>query len=112
MADLIASPHVFAFGASNGFLFGRTIADEAELLTLAVDPAARRQGIGLDLVTRFLNRARQMGATSAFLEVAADNTAAIALYERCGFVAAGVRKGYYAEPDGRRTDALILTRTL
>ncbi|WP_374646543.1 GNAT family N-acetyltransferase [Tabrizicola sp.] len=95
-----------------GFLLGRAVAGEAELLTLAVAPEARRRGLGQRLVGRFLYQARLRGAASAFLEVAADNAPARALYERAGFATAGRRRGYYAGPDGALVDALVLRREL
>ena len=112
IADLLTSAHVFALGDSCGFLIGRAVAGEAELLTLAVDPQARRQGLGLHLVHRFFESARARGAKEAFLEVSAANPAAIALYHRAGFALAGQRRGYYTTPDGEKIDALILTRPL
>ena len=95
-----------------GFLLGRAAAGEAELLTLAIAPEARRRGLGQRLVGRFLYQARLRGAASAFLEVAADNAPAQALYDRAGFAPAGRRRGYYAGPDGRVQDALVLRREL
>ena len=91
-----------------GFALGRVVAGEAELLTLAVDPQARRQGMGHSLVTQFLTVARAKGAESVFLEVAATNTAARALYEKSGFVQTGLRRGYYRDADGQDVDAVIL----
>ncbi len=107
IAALLASPTVFAFGDSRGFLIGRAVAGEAELLTLAVDPPARKQGLGLQLVQEFLATSRKLGANSAFLEVSAANPDAIALYHRVGFARAGQRRGYYTAPDGQKFDALI-----
>jgi [ribosomal protein S18]-alanine N-acetyltransferase len=95
-----------------GFLLGRAVAGEAEVLTLAVAPDARRRGLGRKLVARFLYQARLRGAESAFLEVSAENTPAIALYESAGFAKAGVRRGYYQTPEGQRIDALVLARAL
>ncbi len=110
LASLLQSPLVFALSESAGFVLGRAVAGEAELLTLAVDPARRRQGIGASLVGRFLQEARARQAQTAFLEVSADNSAAIALYHRAGFAQTGRRRGYYVAPDGTRSDALILSR--
>lgn len=110
IAALLATAGSFALTEPGGFLIGRTIADETELLTLAVEPGRRRQGIGGRLLAAFLARAAQDGARRIFLEVAADNEAAIALYTRHGFRRTAVRKGYYRRPDGCRTDALILSR--
>ena len=95
-----------------GFLLGRTVAGEAELLTIAVAPEARRRGLGRKLMARFIYHAQLRGAERTFLEVAADNPAAIALYESCGFRQAGTRRGYYRTPTGQRIAALVLARAL
>ena len=112
IAALLASPHVFVRMTDGGFLLGRVIADEAELLTLAVDPALRRRGIARALLAQFLEVARDRGATRAFLEVAADNAAALALYLGSGFAEDGLRRGYYRQPDGGAVDALLLSTPL
>ena len=109
---LLDSPHVFALTESGGFLMGRAAAGEAELLTLAVLPAARRHGLGMRLVHDFVTMARSRDATRAFLEVAAGNAPALALYERAGFGQVGRRKAYYKVSDGRTEDALVLSRAL
>lgn len=96
----------------NGFILIRTVADEAEILTLAVRPVARRCGIGAGLVARGASDAATCGATRLFLEVAEDNEAARALYARAGFVEAGRRPGYYGRADGSWVDALILALNL
>jgi tRNA threonylcarbamoyladenosine biosynthesis protein TsaB len=112
-AGFVSDPLVFLLVEGDaGFLLGRSVADEAELLTLAVSPAARRRGLGRKLVARFLYQARLRGADRAFLEVAATNTIAIALYESAGFGPAGHRRGYYRTPAGERLDALVLARNL
>ena len=95
-----------------GFVLGRAVAGEAELLTIAVTPEARRLGLGRKLVGRFVYQARLRGADSAFLEVAEDNTAARRLYLASGFAEAGRRRGYYQTPDGQALDALVLVRSL
>lgn len=81
------------------------VIDEAHVTTLAIDPAFRRQGIGARLIAELLTRARDRGMECATLEVRASNVAAIKLYEKIGFVAASVRKGYY--PDNKE-DALVM----
>ncbi len=111
-AASLADPLCFALIEAEGFLIGRAAAGEAELLTLAVAPQARRRGTGARLVQRFLYQARLRGAERAFLEVAEGNAAALALYARAGFAQAGRRRGYYRSPDGQVRDALILTRAL
>ncbi|WP_431301344.1 GNAT family N-acetyltransferase [Tabrizicola sp. BL-A-41-H6] len=111
-ASMLADPFVFALTEAEGFLLGRAAAGEAEVLTLAVAPQARRRGMGAKLMARFLYQARLRGADTAFLEVAAGNAAALALYRAHGFVDAGRRRGYYRHPDGRAEDALVLSRSL
>ena len=115
-ADFVGStadPLAFLlFEGDTGFLLGRAVAGEAELLTLAVAPESRRLGLGRKLVARFIYQAQLRGAEQAFLEVSAENPAAIALYESAGFTASGRRRAYYATPEGERIDALVMTRAL
>lgn len=107
-ADLLRQPGVLALVEPDGFILIRVVLDEAEILTLAVRPEARRAGLGGRLVGRGALAAAQAGAVRLFLEVAEDNTAARALYDRAGFGMIGRRKAYYAAADGARTDALVL----
>lgn len=111
-SDLLTSRGVFLETSTHGALLGRVIADEAELLTVAVHPDARNQGEGRALLTAFLDRASALGAETAFLEVAADNTAAISLYRCSGFSESGRRPGYYRAPDGQTLDAIVMTRII
>ncbi len=82
------------------------VADDAHILSLAVHPDRRRQGIAGLLLCRLLTGAVDRGATAATLEVRAGNRPAIALYSQSGFRKSGRRRGYYQ--DG--SDALILWR--
>lgn len=91
-----------------GMILGRVAADEAEILTLAVEPEQRRHGIGSALLSAAMDRAANLNASSMFLEVAVTNHPARALYAAHGFVQAGLRRRYYT--DG--TDALVLRSTL
>lgn len=102
----------FLLVEDGGFLMGRSVAGEAELLTLAVAPDLQRRGIGGRLVAQFLAEARVRDAEQAFLEVAADNAPAIRLYRRAGFSEVGRRRGYYAASDGRKIDALVFHHPL
>ncbi len=95
-----------------GFAIWRAVAGEGELLTLAVAPAARRLGHGGALLSEGEARARAAGAARAVLEVAEDNAPARALYAAAGWRPAGRRASYYRLPDGTRTDALVLAKTL
>lgn len=115
---LFNSPGVFAvLGGSGepeeprGFILCRAIAGEAEILTIAVDPAARRRGWGGALVEMAAGIAAEAKAFDLFLEVAADNLAAIGLYKATGFSQVGLRKGYYPHPDGAK-DAVVMRRAL
>jgi ribosomal-protein-alanine N-acetyltransferase len=74
-----------------------TIVDEAHIATIATHPDFRRQGIGERLMIAALVSARNEGAARAFLEVRPGNVAALAMYGKYGFVAAGVRKHYYKD---------------
>ena len=115
-STLMGSPGVFALaavdGAPVGLILMRAIAGEAEILTLAVEPAHRRRGVARALLQAGLELAAQAEAETCFLEVAADNAAALALYRAAGFAQAGHRGGYYRRPDGEAVDALVLRRTL
>jgi ribosomal-protein-alanine N-acetyltransferase len=106
-AALLGQAGVFAASEPGGFILIRQVADEAEILTLAVEPASRRQGIGRRVISAAAQAAARHGAARLFLEVAVDNKAAIALYEGCGFGRLGVRRGYYARRGGA-VDALVL----
>lgn len=111
-AALLAAPTIYLCTATGGFALGRAVAGEAELLTLAVDPALRRQGYGRDLLRRFAAEAARRGAASAFLEVAAGNDAARALYASESWQETGRRKGYYQLGDGQSEDAIVMQKTL
>ena len=91
-----------------GFSLVRAVADEAELLLLAVDPAEQRQGIGRALLHEFIASARSAGAHRLHLEVR-DGNSAIGLYHHAGFMAAGRRRNYYHGPDGTVHDAVTLS---
>ncbi|MBP9184390.1 MAG: GNAT family N-acetyltransferase [Fuscovulum sp.] len=112
-AAFVADPLAFLLVEGDaGFLLGRAVAGEAELLTLAVAPESCRLGLGRRLVARFVYQAQLRQAQRAFLEVSAENPAAIALYDSAGFRAEGRRRGYYATPQGARIDALVMARDL
>lgn len=109
---LIISPHVLVLGDARAFVLARIIADEAEVLTIATHPDHRRQGLASALLHQFHRMAATRGATTAFLEVAADNIPARTLYHAAGYGDAGKRRAYYDRADGPAADALILCRDL
>ena len=120
IAALLAAPGGYAIMISDGdgaapvrgFLLARAIAGEAEILTLAVDPSHRRQGLARALLEASVATAVSAGAEAMFLEVAADNAAAVGLYLSAGFERVGSRRGYYARPGEAAVDALVLRRAL
>ena len=91
-----------------GMLLGRIVGDEAEVLTLAVAPAMRRQGFASGLLRTAKALAGAQGSIAVFLEVATGNSAALALYGQHGFVEVGRRRRYYA--DG--SDAVVMRASL
>ena len=92
-----------------GYLFGRSAADEAEILNLAVVPRYRRQGVGRHLLEVALARWGPRGIARVYLEVRTSNTSAQAFYQALGFELAGVRRGYYSQPP---EDATVLAKNL
>ena len=109
IALTLGLPGAFGFlrrGA--GMILARVAAEEAEVLTLAVSPGTRRQGLGLALLRAAMAEAAQRGAAALFLEVSTSNAAARRLYARAGFAEVGLRPSYYA--DG--SDALVLRAPL
>lgn len=111
-ATLLADPTTISVSEAQGFALGRYSADEAEFLTIAVAPEARRRGIAARLETAFAEEAAWRGAKTLFLEVAADNAAALALYRRAGYRQVGIRRKYYNQGTGSTVDALVLSRLL
>ena len=112
IAALLADPTTIPVLRPEGFALGRAAAGEAELLTLAVAPEARRRGLGTALVAAFEAEARARGAGEAFLEVAESNAGARALYARLGYLPAGRRPGYYRSAEAPPTAALVLRKSL
>lgn len=111
-ATLLDSGNAFHVGDARAFAIGRVIADEAELLTLATDPASRRRSLGKACLNAIVHEARNRGATTLFLEVASDNAAAVALYRSAGFKTTGRRRDYYKRHDGQAADALVMRLSL
>jgi [ribosomal protein S18]-alanine N-acetyltransferase len=81
-----------------GFVLGRKITDETEILNLALKPEYRRQGIGKTLVQTLLMNFEADAASTVFLEVRESNTVAIDFYRAHGFLPSGKRPGYYQNP--------------
>jgi len=78
-----------------GLALASAVADEAEILTIGIRPACRRQGLGAALLEAVIGDAAGRGVSRLHLEVSAENHAAIALYEKAGFARTGLRRKYY-----------------
>ena len=107
---LLASPGTRLLTEDRAFLLGRVIADEAEILTLATCPSARRAGLARAMLRRFVELAGGLGAARILLDVAADNAAAQALYLGEGFTQLARRPRYFARPGGPPADAIVMQR--
>jgi Acetyltransferases len=117
LRTLLHTPGIFGIlaerdGGVPGFVLGRVAADEAEILTLAVLPAARRRGYGRALLQEAMGVAQFWGAAHLFLEVGDGNMPARALYTAAGLEIIGRRRGYYRIAGAATTDALILRAAL
>lgn len=112
LAALLAMPGAFGLLADGaepvGFVLARVAADEAEILTIAVLPEARRRGQAGRLLDAAATLAHQGGAAALFLEVASDNGAALGLYAGRQFQTVGRRSHYY----GPGRHAIVLRRDL
>lgn len=92
-----------------GYVGMMYVLDEGYISNVAVAPEARRQGIGRDLIKELMARAAALDLAFVTLEARCSNAAAIALYEKQGFVPVGKRKNYYDFP---REDAILMTHFL
>lgn len=95
-----------------GFVLARAIGDEAEILTLAVRPGSRRRGVAAILLEALIVLLRERAVATLFLEVAADNSAALRLYARAGFAESGRRRDYYARAAAPPVDAVVMMKRL
>lgn len=117
MRDLLKAPSVLGIGVTEdnkivAFGLFRLVLDEAEILTIATAKNARRAGYASNVLNAFNRHSRERGIARQFLEVAADNTAAIALYIREGYSAGGRRWNYYKNGRDKPVDAILMSRSL
>jgi ribosomal-protein-alanine N-acetyltransferase len=87
-------------------------ADEAEILSIAVDAGHRGRGLSRNFLLTHLGHLAGRGVRSIFLEVEENNAPARRLYERTGFAVVGRRERYYKQPDGEQWNALLMRRDL
>jgi [ribosomal protein S18]-alanine N-acetyltransferase len=95
-----------------GFAVSRMGADEAEILSIAIDEAWRGRGLSRDLLITHLGHLAGRGVRTIFLEVEENNAPARALYERTGFAVVGRRERYYRGAGGEQLNALLMRRDL
>ncbi len=106
--DMQRRENIRFFGSEQAFAILQIALDEAEILTCATHPSQQRNGFGRHVLGQAITFARDSRLNRIFLEVAADNKPAFALYSGFGFQKIGRRRGYYAGLDGTRSDALIM----
>ena len=94
-----------------GFAVSRMAADEAEILSIAVEPKHRGRGLSRNLLLTHLGHLAGRGVRTVFLEVEENNQPACRLYNRAGFAVTGRRERYYRQ-DGQQLNALIMRRDL
>ena len=95
-----------------GFAVSRMAADEAEILSIAVDSGQRGRGLSRNLLLTHLGHLAGRGVRTVFLEVEENNQPARRLYERAGFGVVGRRERYYKQPGGEHLNALLMRRDL
>ena len=96
----------------DGMILLQRVRPDAEILTLAVDPDARRQGLASALLQGARTLLGPYGIDRILLDVAADNHVAIQFYENSGFHEDGRRKNYYLRSGGEHVDAILMSRQL
>ena len=110
--NLIATDTTRSFYVENGFLVGRLIGPDAEILNVIVHPKYRRLGKARYLIGKFETEAKDVGSSRCFLEVAESNGSAHTLYHDLGYLKVGQRKNYYEFVDGRKDNASILAKEI
>ena len=93
--------------SENGFIVYRIAVDEAEIITIGVNPETRRLGIAAAMIGIIEKNLKNQGVKNLFLEVASTNTPARKLYENSGFQVVGIRPKYY---DG--VDAILMRKDI
>ena len=112
MRGLIDARGAVLVSEGMGFALGRIVADEAELLTIAVDPRVQGQGLGRTCLRRFEQAVQRRNADRILLEVAATNEIARKFYRSEGFSEDGVRAGYYRVDGAHSIDAILMSKAL
>lgn len=115
-ADSLDSGYVCKVAVRMGELVGYAVlmpaVDEAHLLTIGIAAKHQRRGLGRELLEKMIKMAREAGIHRVILEVRPSNTAALALYRKCGFNQIGLRRGYYPAHNYTREDAIVMELVL
>ena len=109
---LLSTDTIRFFYVENGFLVGRLIGSDAEILNVIVHPKYRRLGKARYLIDKFEKEAKEQGSSKCFLEVAESNSRANKLYQSLNYLSVGKRKNYYEFVDGRKDNASILAKEI
>ena len=117
MIGLLDQPANLARGLRDGpnlaaFILVQYVRDEAEILTLATAPQARRRGFARTLLQALEQELAPSGLATWQLDVRADNSGARAFYEALGFQTDGVRRNYYKRLEGGRIDAILMSKAV
>jgi [ribosomal protein S18]-alanine N-acetyltransferase len=99
-------------GQMLGYFVAMEGVEEMHLLNITVAPAVQGRGHARSMLAALGALCLQRRAAELWLEVRGSNARARAMYERLGFVSAGLRKGYYPAPFGRREDAIVMRLTI
>ena len=95
-----------------GFVVSRIAADEAEILSIAIDPDYRGRGLSRNMLLTHLGHLAGRGVQKVFLEVEENNQPARRLYEQTGFAVVGRRERYYRQSGAEHLNALLMRRDL
>ena len=109
---LLSTDTIRFFYVENGFLVGRLIGPDAEILNVIVHPKYRRLGKARYLIDKFEKEAKKEGSSKCFLEVAESNSRANKLYQSLNYLSVGKRKNYYEFVGGRKDNASILAKEI
>jgi ribosomal-protein-alanine N-acetyltransferase len=109
---LLTQKNIHLIPHTHGFALLSIAGPEAELLTIAVDPAQRRQGIARALMAKLETVCQSQNVEEVFLEVVENNAPACELYTRCGFVIKGARKDYYNGAKGAKVSAVVMAKII
>jgi len=115
--DSLAQVNIGAYAVTTqgqilSFLLYRCADDQAEILTIATHPSARRQGFAALLLAKAELDLERSGIRNWLLEVAADNPGASEFYRKLGFKTDGLRPKYYKRLEGNRVDAILMSKPM